>query len=89
MKKIKEQKELLEIVSDIIEQQSHEIEVLRNIVKRYHLKYGEEVESGFIKIEDNEDILITEMAKVIICDSDKLSYTSNFQGIKELKRKLE
>ena len=89
MKKLNEAKEYIGLVKSIIEQQSHEIEVLRNIVKRYHLKYGEEVESGFIKIEDNEDIVITEMAKVIICDSDNLSYTSNFQEIQELKRKLE
>lgn len=89
MKKLKEQKEVLDIASDIIELQHFEIHILRNIIKRYHLKYGEEVASGFIKIEDNEDIIITEMAKVIMCDTSELSYTSNFQQIQSLKRKLE
>jgi len=90
MKKLKEQKEVLDIASQIIELQSCEISKLRHIVKRYFLKYGNEVMNGCVNIEDDEAILISsdtpEKASVFIYTSAEIT---RIQEINGLKRKLE
>ena len=90
MKKLKEQKEVLDIASQIIQLQSYEISKLRHIVKRYFLKHGSEVMNGFVNIEDDEAILISsdnpEKASVFIYTSAEIT---RIQEINGLKKKLE
>lgn len=90
MKALKQQKEVLDIASEIIERESEEIYRLRAIVKRYYLMHGNTVFSGTISLEDKEDFRLSfDGETVSLIDSSKLQVKSQFQKIQELKRKLE
>lgn len=95
MKALNEQKKLLDDLGRLIDRMSSEIELLRSIVNRYNLKYGKEIQPGYLKIHENIsfDIYGTiddkndELAYCKVTDHEKIGIESNYQGIrKEIER---
>jgi hypothetical protein len=91
MKTIREQKEALDELNNLISNMEVEIELLRAIVYRYYLMHGGQILDGNVKIKDNISFNIVSSsssdARCISYDSDKIGVKSNYQEIKRLLNK--
>ena len=92
MKKINEQRELLQDLEHLITKMHHEIELLRNINYRYFLMHGEKIQSDKVFVPDNLSFNISldknldVECKVI--DHEKIKIDSPYQQIQEEIKKL-
>ena len=92
MKKINEQKKLLQDLEHLINKMHDEIELLRNINYRYFLMHGEKIQNGKVFVPDNFSFNISldinGDAKCTIFDHEKTKIKSHYQQIKEEINKL-
>ena len=93
MKKLAEQKQTLDDVSELIRNMESEINRQRYIIYRYYEMHGELVENGMLDLPDNISFgLFTTNERELKCrmlDNDKLGMESKHQriikGINKLK----
>lgn len=91
MKKLLEQKQTLDDVSELIRLMESEINGLRHIVYCYNLSYGEEIKIKFFDNHENisyQMILNENGPKCHEIDSNITKIKNNYQIIKELINKL-
>ena len=92
MKKINEQKQILQDIEYLIKNMDAEIDLLRNINYRYYLMHGNKVQNGLITVPENISFDISGKkesdVKCRIIDHDKINIQSNYQKIKSELRKL-
>jgi hypothetical protein len=67
MKKIKEAQGTLQDVEYLINQMDRQIKLLRNIVYRYGLLHGEEIQGGKVDVPDSIEFYIQKENDVVIC----------------------
>ena len=81
----------LEDLQLLIRNMKYEIDILRNIIYRYHLKYGNEVKSGVIIVPENMYFLLDYRNEKGYCDKKtkiKKRTKSNYYIISEMLKKL-
>lgn len=91
MNKLKENKQILEDAEMLIRMLNDEVNRLRNIVARYHLRHGQYIQTGRVMIDESIDFMLdgdVRNLQVSCVDCDKLGIKSNFQKIQELNNKL-
>ena len=92
MKKINEQRELLQDLEHLITKMHHQIELLRNINYRYYLMYGEKIQSGKVFVPNNFSFNISldknldVECKVI--DHEKINIRNQYKQIQDDINKL-
>lgn len=83
---INQQKSFIDEISNLLQDMSAEIEVLRSIAYRYHLMHGDKVNSGVLELKDNISFAITgEMngdVKCTMVDCKELGIESRYEKIK-------
>lgn len=92
MKKINEQKQILQDIEYLIKNMDAEIDLLRNINYRYYLMHGSSVQNGLVHVPENMSFDISGEregdVKCRIIDHQKINITSNYQKIKNELRRL-
>ena len=92
MTKLIEQVQILRDTEVLLAKMIIEIDTLRNILKRYHLRHGEEIEDGTVNISDNICFYLKkDTDSKFLCrmiDNKELGLSSNYQDIKKGLNKL-
>jgi hypothetical protein len=92
MKKINEQKQILQDLEYLINKMDAEIELLRNIAYRYYLMHGNKVHNGLLSVPENISFDVSgEIDGDVQCrmiDHNNLNIESNYQKIKSELRRL-
>ena len=90
MKKLTEQKQTLDDVSELIRNMDWEIKMLRAIAYRYYLEHGILTQSGIVNIPDNISFDIHVNDDNVFCrmwNHNELGIESNYQRIiKEINK---
>jgi len=84
MKKLRESVNTLKEVEELLGMMSQEIYTLRNIVARYHLKYGEDIKDGVLEVPDTISFDIKsddDGCYCVVHDYENLRITSNYKRI--------
>jgi hypothetical protein len=92
MKKIKEQKQTLQDIEELIPAMQHEIDELRNIVYRYMLLHGNEIKGGIVVVPDNlyYSIAIGNVnGACIAINTHEIKMESDYQKLKRQIDKLK
>jgi len=86
MKALDKNKQVLEEIDTLISMMRMEIDLLRSLVSRYYLKYGNEIYEGEIKLPDNVYFSQDYSAGNVFCrliDTEKTKIRSRFEKIQE------
>jgi len=92
MNKLREQRQTLQDLEELIRKMDKEIDLLRNIVLRYYLKHGRSVEDGEVIVPDFISFDVRESDGDVSCrrlDYGALALESTYQKIKKAIKELE
>jgi len=91
MKKLAKQKQTLDDVAGLIKDLKSELDLMRNLVWRYYLKHGTEIQGGEVLTPPNYSFSLFKKDSKVSCkvfNHEGFEFTSNYLKIQEQIQKL-